>query len=70
MILCVACGRMAKNGKPLTPALCAQYSIKRQSGVLCINCLSDIGLRGQWTGKGWLWLQAQKIPVDTASNSC
>ena len=57
---CIACKRTAKNGLPLTPKLCAQYSIPEQAGVLCINCLTDISLSGKWTGKGWAWLQAQK----------
>jgi hypothetical protein len=57
---CIACGKNAKNGRPITPAVCAAYNIPKQFGVLCINCLSDIGLKGQWTGKGWHWLQAQK----------
>ena len=56
---CKACNKDAKSGLPLTPARCAAYGIAEQAGVLCNNCLSDISLRGQWTGKGWAWLQQE-----------
>ena len=61
---CAACGKTAKNVLPLTPAMCEKYGIPAQAGVLCINCVSDIALHGQWTGHGWRWLQAQQAPTD------
>lgn len=70
---CVACGKQATNVVPLTPAMCDRFSIQPQSGVLCINCTSDIAMHGQWTGLGWAWLKKvrdrSRQPVDTRGKS-